>query len=102
MAGGTDPAPLLDGSPAVQYGWEDMPRPPAGLPPAAVPAAPAYANPAKLVRNEELSIGTAVGGMAAGAEQPTMRLRSDRPLQTASEADRRKREQAEFQVGCCL
>lgn len=102
MAGGTDPAPLLDGSPAVQYGWEEVPRPPAGLPPAAVPAAPAYANPAKLVRNEELSTGMAVGVMAAGAEQPTMRLRSDRPFQTASEAERRKGEQAEFQVGCCL
>lgn len=36
-----------------------------------------------------------------GGEAPSMRLRSDRPFQTASEAERRARAQADFQAALC-
>ena len=86
--------------PSVQGAWEALPpHSLAGQQPGAAPAAPAYSSPTMLARHEDRPFGVATGVMAAGTEQPTLRLRSDRPFQTASEAERRKREQAEFQVG---
>lgn len=91
---------MSQGPPSLQGAWEaPPPHPLSGQQSAAAPAAPAYTSPAKPARLEDRPFGVATSVMAAGAEQPTLRLRSDRPFQTASEAQWRKREQAEFQVG---
>lgn len=94
MAGGPEPGAALPQHASVQGCWaEPPPGVPANLPPAAPSGTAASFSPTKPAPHEALS------GMAGGGEQPTLRLRSDRPFQTASEAERRRREQAEFQVG---
>ncbi|KAL4448395.1 hypothetical protein ABPG75_005614 [Micractinium tetrahymenae] len=80
------PPPGWPGDPAVS-----QPEHPFGTNSGAPP--PALPSPSR-----QPSGTLALPSMGGGAEAPRMRLRSDRPYQTASEAERRARAQAEFQA----